>query len=76
MYKTRTRSQDSIIQDLSLECVTKIKFSYFSTKTYVVGTQKNHLNETVLLSTQNNDKIDGEENVYNFTLKCFVYLNP
>ena len=28
-------------------------FSYFSTKTYVVGTQKNHLNETVLLSTQN-----------------------
>ena len=28
-------------------------FSYFSTKTYVVGTQKNCLNETVLLSTQN-----------------------
>ena len=27
-------------------------FSYFSTKTYVVGTQKNRLNETVLLSTQ------------------------
>ena len=27
--------------------------SYFSTKTYVVGTQKNHLIETVLLSTQN-----------------------
>ena len=26
-------------------------FSYFSTKTYVVGTQKNRLNETVLLST-------------------------
>ena len=26
---------------------------YFSTKTYVVGTQKNRLNETVLLSTQN-----------------------
>ena len=25
----------------------------FSTKTYVVGTQKNHLNKTVLLSTQN-----------------------
>ena len=30
-----------------------IFFSYFSTKTYVVGTQKNRLNETVLLSTQN-----------------------
>ena len=28
-------------------------FSYFSTKTYGVGTQKNRLNETVLLSTQN-----------------------
>ena len=27
--------------------------SYFSTKTYVVGTQKNRLNEAVLLSTQN-----------------------
>ena len=27
--------------------------SYISTKTYVVGTQKNRLNETVLLSTQN-----------------------
>ena len=27
-------------------------FSYFSTKTYVVGTQKNRLDETVLLSTQ------------------------
>ena len=26
--------------------------SYFSTKTYVVGAQKNRLNETVLLSTQ------------------------
>ena len=28
-------------------------FSYFSTKTYVVGTQKNRLHETVLLSIQN-----------------------
>ena len=35
------------------ECVTKNLFSYFSTKSYVVGTQKNRLNETVLLSTQN-----------------------
>ena len=26
---------------------------YFLAKTYVVGTQKNRLNETVLLSTQN-----------------------
>ena len=28
-------------------------FSYFSTKTYVVGTKKNPLKETVLKSTQN-----------------------
>ena len=35
------------------ECVMNIYFSYFSTKTYVVGTQMNRLNETVLLSTQN-----------------------
>ena len=34
-------------------CVTENYFSHFSTKTYVVGTQKNRLNETVLLSTQN-----------------------
>ena len=32
---------------------TKTLFSHFSTKTYVVGTQKNRLHETVLLSTQN-----------------------
>ena len=31
-------------------------FFYFSSKTYVVGTQKNRLNETVLLSTQNPGK--------------------
>ena len=27
------------------ECVTENDFSYFSTKTYVVGTQNNHLDE-------------------------------
>ena len=42
-----------LIQDFNWERVTKIWFSYFSTKTYVVGTQKNRLNETVLLRTQN-----------------------
>ena len=31
----------------------KNNFFYFSANTYVVGTQKNRLNETVLLSTQN-----------------------
>ena len=33
--------------------VTKNELSYFSFKTYVVGSQKNRLNEVVLLSTQN-----------------------
>ena len=40
------------ILDLKLRVHIKKTISYFSTKTYVVGTQKNHLNETVLLSTQ------------------------
>ena len=31
----------------------KNQFSYFSTETYVVGAQKNRLNETVLLITLN-----------------------
>ena len=31
----------------------KINFTYFLTKIYVVGTQNNRLNETVLFSTQN-----------------------
>ena len=30
-----------------------LKIKFFSNKTYVFGTQKNCLNETVLLSTQN-----------------------
>ena len=34
-------------------CNGKSFFSYFSTKTYVVGTQKNRHNETVILSIQN-----------------------
>ena len=34
------------------ECILENDFPYFSSKTYVVGTQKNRLNETVLFSTQ------------------------
>ena len=40
-------------QAFRLECVLEKYFLYFSCKTYVVGTQKNRFNETVLLSTQN-----------------------
>ena len=35
------------------QCVMEIYLSYFSTKTYVVGIQKDRLTETVLLSSQN-----------------------
>ena len=41
------------IQASRYECAFKKWFFYFSSKTYVVGTQKNRLDETVLLSTQN-----------------------
>ena len=37
---------------LEKECLIKNLFSYISARTYVVGTQKNRLNETVLLRTQ------------------------
>ena len=40
-----------IQQAIRYVCVIKHSFSYFSTTTYVVGTQKNRLIETVLLST-------------------------
>ena len=41
------------VQYLCLTCAKLIIRTYFSTKTYVVGTQKNRLNETVILRTQN-----------------------
>ena len=63
-----TKKMKSIIPhcEVSINCLTiifirvlvmsayqKVDYSYFSTETFVVGTQKNRLNETVLLSTQN-----------------------
>ena len=42
----------------------RTKKKYFSTKNMFVGTKKNRLNETVLLSTQTFVKPDGEENIY------------
>ena len=41
------------LTDLQIRVKTLKLFSYFSTKNYVVGTQKNSLNENVLLSIQN-----------------------
>ena len=37
--------RDAGPQIRDLECVNENNFSYFSTKTYVVGTQKNRLDE-------------------------------
>ena len=54
--KRNSREEDKrkpTVQGLRKQCITKNLFSYLSTQTYVVGTQKNRLNETVLLSTQN-----------------------
>ena len=43
-----------VIEKIFLEeIVIENYFSYFSTKAHVLGTQKNHLNETFLLSTKN-----------------------
>ena len=53
--------------------VTENYFSYFSTKTYELGTQKNGLDKTVLLSTFKKCLTDGKENNNNFTL--FFLLN-
>ena len=44
-------------QAFSKEC--EQIFSYFTTKTYIVGTQKNRLIEKVRLSTQNMSKTYG-----------------
>ena len=48
----------------------KIFFSYFSTKTYVVGTQKKRLNEHPKHELKRMNK-----KIFNFTLKNFVHLN-
>ena len=42
--------------------------------TYGVGTQKNRLNETVLLSTQTNVKTDVLEIYHNLSLKILDFL--
>ena len=56
------------------ECTKKI-INYFSKK-HVVGTQKNRLNETVLLSTQNIHYNLWIRNKIQFLFVCFVALRP
>ena len=43
-----------LLRPLDKEFEIKNYFSHFSTKTYVLGTQNNRLNEIVLLSTKLN----------------------
>ena len=49
-------------------------FPYCSSKLYVLGTQKNCLDETVLLSTKAYVVTDEKENNRNFTLNKFAKL--
>ena len=57
---------------LWLEGVLIVQFSYFSTKTCVVGTQKNRLIETVLLSTYNIDLNLWIRHYHNFMLESLL----
>ena len=50
---TISRLISLLLAGLQLRVRNEKLISYFSARTYVVGTQKNRLNETVLLSTQN-----------------------
>ena len=59
VYEQIQHKKCSILRTLVKSAYPKRYFSYFSANTYVVGTQKNRLNETVLLSTQTYVKIDG-----------------
>ena len=51
----------------------KLIYCIISQPKHVSGTQKNRLNETVLLSTK--VKSDVYENINDFTLKNCVYLD-
>ena len=68
VHTLNSRSAQIILVEISLDsnldiltyyrfpdktALSKSQFCYFSTKTYVVATQKNHDNEMVLLNTQN-----------------------
>ena len=62
-------------QAFSKEWVPKKLIFLFLNQNICVGTQKNRLNEMVLLSTQNIRLNWWVRKYYNFMLKDFVYLN-
>ena len=53
LYTQARKNIDLKILFRDIGCIMQKYYSYFSTKSYVAGTQKNCFNETVLLSTQN-----------------------
>ena len=54
----------------AIDClISQQKHILWATKTYFVGSQKNRLNETVLLSTKLLIKTYVQENINDFTLK-------
>ena len=65
MYGSNTHDKTNFpdisltFQDISSKCIMKKIFFLFLNQTFVVGTQKNHLNETVQLSTPKYVKTDG-----------------
>ena len=63
-HKSLTSLSEDGPKSSRLECIIKHQFSYFSTETYVVGTQKNRLDEMVLLSTQSYMFILAEKKKY------------
>ena len=58
------------------EYITENYFSYLSTKTFVVGTQKNRLSETVLLSTLNKCLKWRLRNYLQFYAQIFCLSKP
>ena len=61
---------------LSLKVHTPKNSFLISQQKHVVGTQKNSLHETVLLSTQNMLKLMGKKIFTILRSKIFFYLNP
>ena len=66
--------QDRIHLRPSVQSAYQRIFVLFLDETYVVGIQKDSLIETVL-APKTGVKTNGLENITNFTLKSFVYLN-
>ena len=65
----------NIFQQISGLQISVVYFSYFSTKTYVVGTQRTISMRRCFWAPITNVKSDRKEIIHNFMLKIFVYLH-